>query len=81
MKVAEAACAETDTLHNMPFEVTPKKVADAIIDGHPLRIEGGDFQICDGKSSKCGLGGCYKQEFYQSMQQKRRRYHENSSNI
>ena len=30
MKVAEAACAETDTLHNMPFEVTPKKVADAI---------------------------------------------------
>lgn len=30
MKVAEAVCAETDTLHNMPFEVTPKKVADAI---------------------------------------------------
>ena len=40
-------------------------MADAIIDGHPLRIEGGDFRICDGKSSKCGLGGCYKQEFYQ----------------
>ena len=36
-----------------------------ILDGHPLRIEGGDFRICDGKSSKCGLGGCYKQEFYQ----------------
>ena len=30
MQVAEAACAETDTLHNMPFEVTPKTVADAI---------------------------------------------------
>ena len=26
MAVAEAACAETDTLHNMPFEVTPEKV-------------------------------------------------------
>lgn len=47
------------------YEIARKKVADAIIDGHPLRIEGGDFQICDGKSSKCGLGGCYKQEFYQ----------------
>lgn len=30
MAVATAACAETDTLHNMPFEVTPKKVAAAI---------------------------------------------------
>lgn len=47
------------------YEIARKKVADAIVDGHPLRIEGGDFRICDGKSSKCGLGGCYKQEFYQ----------------
>lgn len=30
MAVAEAACAEDDTLHNMPFEVTPKKVAAAM---------------------------------------------------
>lgn len=30
MAVATAACAETDTLHNMPFEVTPEKVAAAI---------------------------------------------------
>ena len=31
MAVAEAACAETDTLHNMPFEVTPEKVYAAIM--------------------------------------------------
>ena len=30
MAVATAACAETDTLHNMPFEVTPKTVCAAI---------------------------------------------------
>lgn len=30
MAVAEAACAPTDTLHNMPFEVTPEKVCAAI---------------------------------------------------
>lgn len=30
MAVAEAACAPTDTLHNMPFEVTPETVAAAI---------------------------------------------------
>lgn len=27
MEVAKAACAENDTLHNMPFEVTPETVA------------------------------------------------------
>lgn len=30
LSVAKAACAENDTLHNMPFEVTPELVADAI---------------------------------------------------
>lgn len=30
MAVAEAACAENDTLHNMPFEVTPETVAAAL---------------------------------------------------
>ena len=30
MEVAEAACAENDTLHNMPFEVTPAKVFAAL---------------------------------------------------
>ena len=31
MAVATAACAENDTLHNMPFEVTPEKVKAAIL--------------------------------------------------
>lgn len=31
MKVATAACAKTDTLHNMPFEVTPQSVYAAIM--------------------------------------------------
>lgn len=30
MAVAQAACAENDTLHNMPFEVTPEKTAAAL---------------------------------------------------
>ena len=32
------------------YEIARKKIADALIDGHPLRIEGGDFRICDGQS-------------------------------
>lgn len=31
MAVAKAACAENDTLHNMPFEVTPETVYAAIL--------------------------------------------------
>ena len=46
------------------YETARKKIADALIDGHPLRIEGGDFRICDGQSSNCSFGGCYKQEIY-----------------
>ena len=30
MAVATAACAPSDTLHNMPFEVTPEKVCAAL---------------------------------------------------
>ena len=35
------------------YEIARKKIADALIDGHPLKIEGGDFIICDGQSSDC----------------------------
>ena len=45
-------------------EIARKKIADALIDGYPLRIEGGDFRICDGQSGNCSFGGCYKQEIY-----------------
>ena len=64
------------------YEIARKKIADALIDGHPLRIEGGDFRICDGQSNNCSFGGCYKQEIYKKLcRRKWRRYHENSSNI
>lgn len=37
-----------------------KKLADVLVDGLPLRIEGGDYQLCDGKEEICGCGGCRK---------------------
>ena len=44
------------------YEIARKKIADALIDGHPLKIEGGDLRICDGPSNDCSLGGGKKQE-------------------
>ncbi len=46
------------------YENARKKVADCIVDGRPLRIEGGDFRICNGQSTDCGYG-CYKQVYYE----------------
>ena len=39
-----------------------KKLADVIVDGLPLRIEGGDYQLCNGGSRACG-SECYKQKY------------------
>lgn len=35
-----------------------KKLANVLVDGLPLRIEGGDYQLCSGEEDTCGCGGC-----------------------
>lgn len=37
-----------------------RKLAEALVEGLPLVIEGGDYQLCDGRESACGCGGCRK---------------------
>lgn len=39
-----------------------KKLADVLVDGLPLRIEGGDYQLCNGGGLACGFSNCYKQK-------------------
>ena len=39
-----------------------KKLADVLVDGLPLRIEGGDYQLCNGGGRSCGRSNCYKQK-------------------
>ena len=34
------------------------KIAEALISGLNLRIEGGDYALCDGKETECRCGGC-----------------------
>lgn len=36
------------------------KLAVMLVDGVPLKIEGGDYELCDGKEHQCGCGGCHK---------------------
>ena len=42
-----------------------KKLADMLVEGLPLRIEGGDYQLCDGGNHACGYGSCPRQKFIQ----------------
>ncbi len=37
-----------------------KKLADALVEGLTLRIDGGDFRLCDGQEAVCSCGGCRK---------------------
>lgn len=47
------------------YESARKKVAECIVGGYPLRIEGGDFRLCNGQSTNCGHNECYKQTYYE----------------
>ena len=40
-----------------------KKIATAIVDGLPIRIQGGNYQICEGGRNYYGCGGCKKRRF------------------
>ncbi len=44
------------------YECARRKLAEAIVDGRPLRIEGGSYRICNGQDVSCGSQKCYKQE-------------------
>lgn len=35
-----------------------KKIAESLVNGKVLKIEGGDYKLCDGLEKSCGGGGC-----------------------
>jgi len=42
-----------------------KKMADMLVEGRGLRIEGGEYQLCKGERTFCGSGSCFKQKFHE----------------
>lgn len=53
------------------YENARKKLADCIVDVRPLRIEGGDFWLCNGQSANCGYDGCFKQRYNQQHEKQK----------
>lgn len=35
-----------------------RKLAQSLVNGKVLRIEGGDYKLCEGHEKSCGCGGC-----------------------
>lgn len=50
------------TTVQMIYTSARKKIADALVDGIPLRIEGGDYRLCDGANGFCGSRECFKRK-------------------
>ena len=36
------------------------KLAESLVNGKVLKIEGGDYKLCDGLEKSCGCGGCQR---------------------
>ncbi|MCD7753250.1 MAG: DUF134 domain-containing protein [Clostridiales bacterium] len=49
------------------YDTARKKLADALVDGRPLKIEGGEYRLCDGTNRFCGMG-CIQQQIHQMFQ-------------
>jgi predicted DNA-binding protein (UPF0251 family) len=42
------------------YENAREKLAKALIEGLAIKIEGGNYVLCDGKEAQCRCGGCQK---------------------
>ena len=60
----QEACAEkmriARTTVQSIYAEARKKLADSLVNGKLLRIEGGDYELCDGHGARCGVGGCHR---------------------
>lgn len=40
------------------YDRARRKIADALVDGRPIIISGGEYNLCDGSEHTCECGGC-----------------------
>lgn len=52
------------------YNTARAKIATALVEGMPLRIEGGDYRLCEGKEDVCHCGGCQRHRYGDQFQEK-----------
>ena len=56
-KCAEKMHVALTTIQSI-YALARNKIADSLVNGKVLLIDGGDYRLCDGGGSRCGGGGC-----------------------
>lgn len=66
--LSQEACSDfmqiSRTTVQQIYTTARQKLAQCLVEGLPLQIEGGDFQICKGETSDYKCNTCYKQQYY-----------------
>lgn len=57
------------------YENARKKIANVLVCGLPLKIEGGDYRLCNGRDNSCSKYDCYKKQI------QKLKYNEKGENI
>lgn len=60
-EASEQMGAARTTIQNIYFSAR-KKIADSLVNGKMLKLQGGNYQICDGRNNRCRRN-CRKKEF------------------
>lgn len=73
--LSQEACGErmqvARTTVQKIYENARKKLAEALVEGAPLCIAGGEFQLCDGKSAACGCMDCFKRQYHRQYEKRK----------
>ena len=60
VKISRSYLAGVEGDRYNPSVETLQKIAAALVNGRGIRIDGGDYRLCDGNEECCGCGGCQK---------------------
>ncbi|HWQ75013.1 MAG TPA: DUF134 domain-containing protein [Syntrophomonas sp.] len=64
------------------YDSARKKLAESLVGGKVLFIEGGEYRLCDGQGRGCGGAGCRRRRcgrgFDENMEKGTEGFHENS---